>query len=1026
MKKSKIIFLTILILSVITFKGFDVFAKDVAIINVDTPQTRFYGDVLTVSGWSLSNNKNAKIEVYFDGNIINDIYYWYREDVFNVYSSYNKIDNPNPGYTATMDLSNVETGKHEIKVKLVSNSDTLEEETMSVNIFKDKYEGSIDAPDTNVNSDTLHIGGWALSSTSDTNLKLYIDNNLVTDTIERFERVDVSSIKTEYFKSSFNQNQGFDTYVDVSNLSDGKHVVKLELTDSLGKVLYTTNKDINLKKYTGKIGIDSPSSNASLSGEVVFGGWVMSSTASSTLEVKIDDEVISNVGRYYRADVINSITGYGDASSNPLPGFNFSYNLDKFPVGTHKMTVTLKNKNSEVIVSETRDFKVKSYNTRVGIDTVNNNAKISGDSLLISGWVMSETPNASLEIYFDDDLVQNVSRFKRADVTNSIKDCGDVTENPGYQVTYDLSKYLDGKHTVKFVVKNSVTGQILYQESRTINLTKYKATGSLDAPNSSVEGTSMLIGGWMLTDCNDALLNIYLDDELLSGLTRWNRTDIFDVISGYDKKTNKEAGFNLTKDLTTVLDGKHVVKMEVVNPNTNEVIYTLTKNINLTKYETKINFDTPTETGKNYGTDFRVSGWVMSTDSNTTIKVRIDDLEYVVADRSYREDVINSVSGYGGANTNKLPGFAANINVESLKDGNHQAEVVVVDNTTNEVIKSSKREFRLQKYNGKISLDSPYTSIFNNKDTTSLVVGGWALCQQAGSYLKLYIDGVDQNVYFGRYERNDLEGESAYGTKDNNPLAGYNTTINISHLSAGSHDITLKLYSALGEEITTYTKRIQIYDTIYPGIDVSYHNTINNWSQIKNDGITFAMIRIGYRGYTAGSRVEDEQFINNYNGARSVGMKVGVYFFSQAVNYQEGVEEAQKVLEILNKYGITSLEYPIAFDTEASGAPGNTGRADNISVSERTNAALGFVTTLNQAGYKAMIYASKSWLETKLNMLLLNSYDVWLAHYTKDNGTIGPASDYRGSYQIWQYTSKGSISGISGNVDLNLSFYNYN
>ena len=94
----------------------------------------------------------------------------------------------------------------------------------------------------------------------------------------------------------------------------------------------------------------------------------MSSTASSTLEVKIDDEVISNVGRYYRADVINSITGYGDASSNPLPGFNFSYNLDKFPVGTHKMTVTLKNKNSEVIVSETRDFKVKSYNTRVGID----------------------------------------------------------------------------------------------------------------------------------------------------------------------------------------------------------------------------------------------------------------------------------------------------------------------------------------------------------------------------------------------------------------------------------------------------------------------------------------------------------------------------------------------------------------------------------------------------------------------------------------------------------------------------------
>lgn len=202
------------------------------------------------------------------------------------------------------------------------------------------------------------------------------------------------------------------------------------------------------------------------------------------------------------------------------------------------------------------------------------------------------------------------------------------------------------------------------------------------------------------------------------------------------------------------------------------------------------------------------------------------------------------------------------------------------------------------------------------------------------------------------------------------------------------------------------------------GIDVSSHNGSINWSKVKNSGVEFTFIRLGYRGYRTGKIVTDTKYKTNIKGANDNNIDCGVYFFTQAKNAKEGIEEAQYVLKNIKGYDI---DYPIVIDTEASGADKNDGRADNISKLSRTLAVKAFCETINEAGYTPMIYASKSWFNNKLDMSMLEEYDVWVAHYTSGNSI----TDYSGAYGIWQYTSSGKVDGISGRCDMNVAIKKY-
>lgn len=194
------------------------------------------------------------------------------------------------------------------------------------------------------------------------------------------------------------------------------------------------------------------------------------------------------------------------------------------------------------------------------------------------------------------------------------------------------------------------------------------------------------------------------------------------------------------------------------------------------------------------------------------------------------------------------------------------------------------------------------------------------------------------------------------------------------------------------------------------GIDVSKHNGNIDWNAVKNAGVNYVIIRCGYRGSATGVLVEDQKFRANIQGAQAAGLKVGIYFFSQAVNEREAIEEASLAISLIRNYKIT---YPVYMDVEDA-----HGRADGMDAGTRTQVIRAFCETIRNSGYTAGVYANKTWLGSKMNVGSLGSYKIWLAQYAA-------TPTYSGRYEMWQYSSKGRIAGISGDVDLNISYMSY-
>ena len=183
------------------------------------------------------------------------------------------------------------------------------------------------------------------------------------------------------------------------------------------------------------------------------------------------------------------------------------------------------------------------------------------------------------------------------------------------------------------------------------------------------------------------------------------------------------------------------------------------------------------------------------------------------------------------------------------------------------------------------------------------------------------------------------------------------------------------------------------------GIDVSKYQKDIDWEKVAASGVSFVIIRAGYRGSATGALVEDPYFKKNIKGASDAGLQVGVYFFTQAISEAEAVEEASAVLSLVNEY---KLQLPVYIDTE--GAGGN-GRADKLDKDTRTLVCEAFCRTVKNAGLEAGVYASRNWLKNNLDTSKLEKFETWLAEYRE-------TPLYQGYYTMWQYTSKGSVDGI--------------
>ncbi len=202
-------------------------------------------------------------------------------------------------------------------------------------------------------------------------------------------------------------------------------------------------------------------------------------------------------------------------------------------------------------------------------------------------------------------------------------------------------------------------------------------------------------------------------------------------------------------------------------------------------------------------------------------------------------------------------------------------------------------------------------------------------------------------------------------------------------------------------------------ESSYFGIDVSSYQGDINWQLVREDGVEFAFIRAGFRGYgEEGNLCADESFDVNYNGAHSAGIDVGVYFFSQAISPEEAVEEAEFLLEILDG---RPLEYPIVYDWEtvyvAEGE--DPPRTEDVMPQTLTLSAIAFCETIEDAGYKSMIYTNKKQAVLKYDLRQLQKYPIWFAYYDTE-------LNYCYQFDVWQYGTA-LVDGIEDEVDVNIA-----
>jgi len=193
------------------------------------------------------------------------------------------------------------------------------------------------------------------------------------------------------------------------------------------------------------------------------------------------------------------------------------------------------------------------------------------------------------------------------------------------------------------------------------------------------------------------------------------------------------------------------------------------------------------------------------------------------------------------------------------------------------------------------------------------------------------------------------------------------------------------------------------------GVDVSEHQHDIDWYQVAQSGVDFAFIRVGYRGYTRGGLVEDAYFKANIEGALANGIDVGVYIYSQAINVQEALEEAQFVMERIAPYNIT---LPVVFDWEIDNDEARTAKLENDILNQ---CAIAFCESVKQAGYEPCVYFNRSFGYYRFDLSVLDDYAFWVA-------VPGEFPDFYYAGEFWQYSFTEYVPGISTECDMNMWF----
>ena len=439
--------------------------------------------------------------------------------------------------------------------------------------------------------------------------------------------------------------------------------------------------------------IDNPIYMQNEDNTLFIRGWVMSTTSNISINVYIDNKLIDILERNQeRPDVLKAISGYGGKTTNPVPGFAKTIKIPNVLDGVHILKIVIKdNYTGQVLTSSETKINIKKYNTKTHIDSPKYNEN-NKHEMLVRGWVMSTTSDILINAYIDNKLVYILERNeKRPDVLNAIIDCGkeDINPTPGFNKIIDISNLTQGIHTLEIQIRNKATNEILAYQSTIFYVDNYDVNMYIDNPiNSNIVSNKIFVRGWVMSYVEDISIKLYIDENLIDVLERnQERPDVLKAILGYGgKDKNPIPGFIKTIDISNILDGNHVLKIKVVNENTNKVLKEETKKIYIKKYKTKMHIDSPIN-NQSVQQNVLIRGWVMSENENIEVQTYINNKLVTTIERNEnREDVLKAITGYGGENTNPVPGFNKTVDLSSYKKGSNKITIKIIDKNTKEIL----------------------------------------------------------------------------------------------------------------------------------------------------------------------------------------------------------------------------------------------------------------------------------------------------------------------------------------------------
>ena len=644
-------------------------------------------DNLKVQGWVMST-LNTTIKAYIDYQEI-ELDRVERRDVLNGVKGYgDQTINPTPGFIKDINLNSYGYGGHIFKINVIdSNNNIIDTTSRTFVKTAPKTNINIDYPRVNEEvTDNLQIKGWIMSN-ANTNIKVYIDNTEVS--VDRETRPDVLRAIQGYGDQTTNPTPGIIKNINISNLSYGTHSVKINVYDLNNNLIQQANRSFVKTTPKTMTYIDYPTNNQEVTDNLKVQGWVMS-TANTNVKVFIDYQEVS-VDRIYRRDVLNGVKGYGDISTNPLPGIIKNIDISNLSYGTHSIKINVYDSNNKLIQTNTRSFTKVKPKTLIYIDYPTNNQEVT-DNLKVQGWVMS-TANTNVKVFIDYQEV-SVDRIYRRDVLNGVKGYGDITTNPtpGITKNIDISQLGYGTHSIKINVYDS-NNNLIKSLSRSFTKVKPKAIINIDYPTPSVEGTTTKIQGWYLVNTTKARAEIYLDGNLIDYNNFVERPDVYKVYKGQYGYDTTKPGFLINYNSTNLSDGTHTLLVRVLSTTNNQIITSSSKTFKLKKVKGTLTIDNLYQNTKQESYFF--DGWEMSTEKDSYVKIYIDN--NLISDeinRITRPDVISAIKNYGSQSQNPTPGFKTYLNIANISTGTHTIRIDLYSKY-NEIIATQTRKINI-------------------------------------------------------------------------------------------------------------------------------------------------------------------------------------------------------------------------------------------------------------------------------------------------------------------------------------------